>query len=274
MSNNGAGGASLKCLPPIMILLCVAAGLLLPVAVMRFAPISKAAIAPSLLPYVLTGAGEILAIGIPALLLSRYYFGGKKWLKRLYSRRPAPLKLVLTAASALTLPCFSGALTMLWISLIGLANDIPQLRLPWDGAGAALAILCAAVLPAVCEETLFRGVMFEWLSAKTCPKIAVYLTAAVFALLHFTWAGLPALFVIGILLGKIRLRFGSLILPALYHALYNLGALCLYEVLGKMDTGSAMLLVLTSFVLFIPVTVLLLKDDGETTPGAAAPEPF
>lgn len=83
------------------------------------------------------------------------------------------------------------------------------------------ALLAHAVQPAVVEELAFRGVMFEAFERVMEPRTVVIVTALMFMVLHLALLGLVFLVVMGLLLGWLRLRSGS-IYPAMWlHLCHN-----------------------------------------------------
>ncbi len=82
-------------------------------------------------------------------------------------------------------------------------------------------VLCAAVLPGIVEEALFRGVILTGLRRHLSPAAAVLITALLFAALHLDpWRFLPQL-TLGLLLGWWTLRSGSCWPAAVAHAVHN-----------------------------------------------------
>ena len=75
------------------------------------------------------------------------------------------------------------------------------------------------------EELLFRGALFSAIASSRLGRIgAVMITAALWALAHATSAPLlfvGILFVMGICLGLLLLRFGSLWVTIACHASWN-----------------------------------------------------
>ena len=86
-----------------------------------------------------------------------------------------------------------------------------------------------AVFPAACEEILFRGVVLPSLAALArAPIGAVLASALLFGLIHLDAAGdaaaftrIPFAIVVGVGLGLLRVRTGSLVPPILAHAMLN-----------------------------------------------------
>jgi uncharacterized protein len=109
---------------------------------------------------------------------------------------------------------------------------------------AALAkdpVLFALSLPSVIlgapltEEVLFRGALFSGIAASPLGRTgAVLITAALWALAHAAaapWLFVGMLFVMGIILGLMLLRFGSLWVTIACHASWNaLSSLALFGV--------------------------------------------
>lgn len=129
-----------------------------------------------------------------------------------------------------------------------------MLEVDFNPAMAAISILSAVILAPIFEETLFRGVLQGWLgrvfremadvsSGRTATGIeplddaseppatappeeagpsAVLLTAALFAAVHYAqWPTPIPLFVLAVVMGWLRRRTGSLLVPIVVHALFN-----------------------------------------------------
>jgi len=83
-------------------------------------------------------------------------------------------------------------------------QQVVDLSSVW-AAVTTLAVL--AVVPPVCEECFFRGVLLDELQ-EVGGIGAVSLQAAAFALYHLDLYGLPSYIALGFLFGWLRLRFG------------------------------------------------------------------
>jgi len=88
------------------------------------------------------------------------------------------------------------------------------------GEGALVLFLC--VLPALAEETGFRGLLQHWLAAALSPRKALVIAAALFTLLHFSVVSAPYVFLLGMLLGWSKARTGSLYPAMVAHFAHNL----------------------------------------------------
>jgi uncharacterized protein len=83
------------------------------------------------------------------------------------------------------------------------------------------AFVLMAACPAVFEEIAFRGVIYERLRRVGGPREALIVQALMFSILHLLPAIFISHFVIGLGLGWLRARTGSLIPGMLAHGLYN-----------------------------------------------------
>lgn len=96
-----------------------------------------------------------------------------------------------------------------------------------SGPRLALVALLAGILPALCEEMLFRGAIQSSLAGWR-PVWAVIATAGLFGLAHLDPVQTPVAILLGLYLGGLRAVTGSLYPAAAGHALYNtLGILAL-----------------------------------------------
>jgi hypothetical protein len=93
------------------------------------------------------------------------------------------------------------------------------------GYGWALVFLTLCVQPAVVEELAFRGVILERLRKFLGTRDAVVASALMFMILHLTVLSFPHLLIIGLVLGYLRIRIGSLYPCMVLHFTHNLLAL-------------------------------------------------
>ncbi len=85
-----------------------------------------------------------------------------------------------------------------------------------------ISLFVIALLPAIFEETFFRGAMqnlfTRWFKG---PWVAIILTAIIFSLIHLSFYGFLVRLALGIVLGFIFYYSGSLWLSILFHFLFN-----------------------------------------------------
>lgn len=85
-------------------------------------------------------------------------------------------------------------------------------------------VLAVVVVAPICEELLFRGFAFSGWVGKIGPWFAILIPALLFTCLHvqYGWAGLLYVFVLGVTLGVVRWRTGSVYPCIALHAAANL----------------------------------------------------
>ena len=111
----------------------------------------------------------------------------------------------------------------LLFSLIGLEMQ-PTEGLPASLGGRIAYILCAAVVPAVLEELLFRGTVLRLL-LPAGEKFAVCVSGALFALSHWHPQRFLPVFFISAVYSLVYLTTGSILSPILLHLLNNLAVI-------------------------------------------------
>ncbi len=120
----------------------------------------------------------------------------------------------------------------LW--LLGQAGYTSMAQMPMfsqDTAANILMIISYTVLPGLMEELVFRGVIMQSFR-RFGDAFALLVSAALFALCHVNLPQMVAAFCIGLALGYVALKTGSLWIGMLFHMLYNgyaLGAQWLYD---------------------------------------------
>jgi tetratricopeptide (TPR) repeat protein len=85
----------------------------------------------------------------------------------------------------------------------------------------ALAVLAGAILGPMAEEVLFRGLLFGALQKWLSTGWIILTTAIVFAAYHFDLPHFVPLLAIGVLLGWVRDKTGSVLVSAVIHTLIN-----------------------------------------------------
>lgn len=87
--------------------------------------------------------------------------------------------------------------------------------------GLALRLALLALSPAICEELFFRGAVLFGLRRDLAPGKAIAWQAALFAVMHGSIHRLAPTGMLGIVLGAIAVRGGSIVPCMLLHASYN-----------------------------------------------------
>jgi membrane protease YdiL (CAAX protease family) len=77
------------------------------------------------------------------------------------------------------------------------------------------------VLAPVAEEVLFRGIIYTWIKNLGFPQLAIWGTSLLFAIMHFNVQGIPALFLLALILTLLYEKTGNLLAPIAAHSLFN-----------------------------------------------------
>jgi len=96
----------------------------------------------------------------------------------------------------------------------------------------ALVVLVVAVVPALSEETMFRGFIQRSFELRYKKYYAAMITALFFSLYHFNPYGLIPLFILGAFFGFAAYKSKTLLIPMFLHFLNNFSAVLLYHIIG------------------------------------------
>ena len=88
-----------------------------------------------------------------------------------------------------------------------------------------MTLLTVALVPAVCEELVCRGLLLATLRRRLPVLLAISLSALIFAAMHLSLLRAAPTLVLGLVLAAVRVRTGSLWPPMVIHLLNNAFAL-------------------------------------------------
>jgi membrane protease YdiL (CAAX protease family) len=147
--------------------------------------------------------------------------------------RPGPSQLPLRDERRLG-PWFLAAPLLVGLLAIDIAyhgalRELLRLPLEKEALGDArnwLTFVTVCVQPAVIEEVFCRGLALGTLRRVVSDRGAIALSATMFALMHVAMLlSMPYLFLLGVVLGYLRVASGTIWLPIVVHFLHNLGVL-------------------------------------------------
>ncbi len=98
---------------------------------------------------------------------------------------------------------------------------------------SSFIIFVVAVIPALCEETLFRGFVQKSFEQKLRPFWSILITAVFFGLYHFNPYGLVTLIALGAYFGFAAYMSNSIFVPMALHFFNNLIAVLAFLFLGN-----------------------------------------
>ncbi|MEW5786080.1 MAG: CPBP family intramembrane glutamic endopeptidase [Bacillota bacterium] len=164
---------------------------------------------------------------------------------KLFSQQPAvfarfrPLQskflpaIVLLAVSAWVSLVFVEGIILSALSGLGF-EPLEKIPPPTTVNQLLIYILIIAVSPAICEEILFRGAVMPSMERYGMLP-ALLFSALLFALMHMSFLSLTSTFVLGLLIGLVVLKTGSLYAGMLYHFLNNLIAVTFMYYMHRFD---------------------------------------
>lgn len=170
----------------------------------------------------------LAALEAVALVVSVYYFGMRRrsiqWIDLGFKKVTTNWLLAVIGLSVVIIP-LSGLITTLVLSLLNQPLDNPQIPFlvpkGLDLGGAIGMLILAGILVPIAEELFFRGVLYNFLRARTGIWLAIIISSLIFAIAHGDLAVGTAAFVLGIVIAWVYEKSGSLWTSILIHAANN-----------------------------------------------------
>ncbi len=170
---------------------------------------------------------EALLIALPPLVFSALRRYPVVAAFRLRPPRLRDAALVLLIAPVATLTAFSAGL----LAIVAVKALFGTLNIPGGvgdvlSRGMPVAVATIGLVPAVCEELMFRGFLQRGMEAFGARR-AVVLSGLMFGLFHFDFQRLAAQMLLGLVIAYVVYRSGSLLNGMLLHFLHNAGSVLL-----------------------------------------------
>lgn len=116
--------------------------------------------------------------------------------------------------------CYPVILVLNLISMLFVDNAMAQILPSTMAMGLPLAVLLIAVVPAIMEETVFRGCLYNTYS-KRRPLAGAFLSGLLFGLMHMNFNQMPYAFFLGVILALMLEATDSIIIPMIMHFSLN-----------------------------------------------------
>ncbi|NLY09800.1 MAG: CPBP family intramembrane metalloprotease [Tissierellia bacterium] len=170
--------------------------------------------------YEITLINQLLVVLLPGLLL---VWLSRRSMVKTYRLNPLPIRVV-TLIIGMTISIYPLGVLINAIVLMGLGQFM-ELAAPTvlaeTGLGAYLqAILLVCIIPAICEEMMFRGIMLNAYE-EDGKRYAIWATALLFGIFHFSLQNLIGPFLLGALLGFLTMKTGSIYAAMIAHFVHN-----------------------------------------------------
>lgn len=115
-------------------------------------------------------------------------------------------------------------------SLFDKSNSIYYNQFKDSPAPLLFSIISMAVFPAIFEEIMFRGVLFNESLRITRLKPTILITAILFTILHLSLISILWIFPLGLVFGYFRAKYNTILYGIIGHFVYN-GSVVLIEIL-------------------------------------------
>lgn len=99
--------------------------------------------------------------------------------------------------------------------------------------GLLINLLIMAVLPALSEEFIFRGILMKWFNKSMGIHLSIFLSALIFSAIHMQFLGFLPRFFLGVVLGYVFYWSGSLWASIFLHFLNNGMAVVTYFLVAR-----------------------------------------
>jgi uncharacterized protein len=203
----------------------------------------------------MTIAGQILFMLLPSLILAKVFYEDVSFVIRFYFPNWEEIFLFTIGLAILT-PLMQYFLSIqnhfftLWSTNSNLIHTVKTFldrlndlvdktygnllsaKTVFDGI---LVIIVAAVIPAICEEVMFRGFIQKSFEYKLKPFTSALITAVFFGLYHFNPYALIPLIALGMYFGFAAYKSGSIFVPISLHFINNFMAVIFYFIFGDDD---------------------------------------
>ena len=201
----------------------------------------------------MTMAGQILFILLPALLFSKWFYEDVTAVIRFKSSRWIEIGLFVVGLIILIplLENFSVIQNYLIDKLAASSTTVNSVKNIFDSLNdrlestysslitahsiseKLLVILVVAAVPAVCEEIMFRGFIQKSFELKLRPFWAILITSIFFGLYHFSPYGLLPLIILGLYFGFAAYKSESIFTSMSLHFLNNFSAIVVFFIAGN-----------------------------------------
>ncbi len=197
--------------------------------------------------YPLIALLQLVMLGLPAMLYARTHATVRLAIRRRRLPLWAYLPLALAAVLAMLIAAYGSAAWVALLRELGIDPPPSSVPIPQSMTEALLSMVVVGMIPALCEEYLFRGVVLHSLE-QIGTRRAIVLSGLLFSLLHGSIAGLPVHLMLGFLLGWLMVHYGTLTAPMVFHGVYNSAAMLFSYVITALKPESDAAVVTPTFV--------------------------
>jgi sodium transport system permease protein len=173
---------------------------------------------------------------IPLYLLRKY---GIEWRQVWPWTKPRTSLIALSLLVGVLLPFFNMSVISLFPGIQELSKNLPKLGTHLYPFWYQVYLIC--LLPALCEEFVFRGVILKSFMERFGHKFSIFLSALFFAFAHVDAIRFLPTFLIGLIAGFFVFKHRSMLYAIIIHFTNNLVGVILLNVvsINKEETATA-----------------------------------
>ncbi len=173
--------------------------------------------------YLLSAFISVISLTIPFLITSK--LTGVKWKETLHFQKVGATKFLSVIMFGLGICALSnyasGLVSALVQGLTGKGSQTTMIEFGTDWQSFCISMLCVGILPALFEEFAFRGIVLGSLRKYMNDSTAIFVSAALFALLHGNLQQIPFAFGVGLALGYATVYCKSIVPALVLHGINN-----------------------------------------------------
>lgn len=211
-------------------------------------------------PYIVTSLIQIMVLALPAVIFCR--LRGGSYVRKLRLRMFSVSHLAFMLFALIFMFLGSCGINYLMFTFFPETNGAISYEVSGGFAGGLYLVLTMAVIPAITEEFLFRGVIIAEYENYGVPA-AVLLSSLTFAMLHFNFARLPVYIFCGIVLAIVLYTTKSVFAAMLVHMLNNTATLFFGNLIYKVVTYQGVVLFCFMLVALILLSAVMMFGECE-----------
>lgn len=220
---------------------------------------------------------QLVIIGIPSVFFC--LLRGHDYSKKLRLRFIPARHITMTVYSLVFTVFGSMALSLMMYKLFPSAYDTGSAFVSYtavETGGAIYAAVTLALVPAILEEFLFRGIISAEYSTYGAA-VSIIMSSVMFSMLHMSFVKLPIYLFTGVILALTAAISDSIFPSMLVHGLNNIFVLFLepylYKIAAKSDSGLALMMFIVGALMLLFAVLFFMKAESLYGDRAYANEP-
>ena len=183
--------------------------------------------------YNLQSENAVLISGIVALICILIFSHSikKEWKKRPYviqEHGTIHLKYIYVAAAAMGFTLAVNLFINAW-GIFKYDFDFAELSQMIYSESVIMQFLVIGLIVPICEELIFRGLIYERITQSGSERWAMILTSIIFAFFHGSWIQIIYAFCFSLIIIYTHQRCGTFFAPVLFHIISNISSLVLRQ---------------------------------------------